>query len=132
MVVCLQKCASVDCGKLPVANSKKYVVWQILWQSWRLLAPSWDSGSLHFLLAGISDAQAGYYCSVCECILRDSQSYLDHINGKFHNRALGMSMRVERSTANDVRHIPRQTQVSIPLHYRCAEGFALQNRGKQL
>ena len=49
--------------------------------------------------------QAGYYCSVCECILRDSQSYLDHINGKFHNRALGMSMRVERSTANDVRYL---------------------------
>lgn len=50
-----------------------------------------------------SCVQAGYYCSVCECILRDSQSYLDHINGKYHNRALGMSMRVERSTAEDVR-----------------------------
>lgn len=25
--------------------------------------------------------QAGYYCSVCDCQLRDSQSYLDHING---------------------------------------------------
>lgn len=25
--------------------------------------------------------QAGYYCNVCDCILRDSQSYLDHING---------------------------------------------------
>lgn len=47
--------------------------------------------------------QAGYYCSVCDCILRDSASYLDHINGKYHNRALGMSMRVERSTADDVR-----------------------------
>ena len=47
--------------------------------------------------------QAGYYCSVCDCILRDSQSYLDHINGKWHNRALGMSMRVERSTADEVR-----------------------------
>jgi len=35
--------------------------------------------------------------------LRDSASYLDHINGKYHNRALGMSMRVERSTADDVR-----------------------------
>ncbi|KAL3162669.1 hypothetical protein ABBQ38_008713 [Trebouxia sp. C0009 RCD-2024] len=47
--------------------------------------------------------QAGYYCNVCECILRDSQSYLDHINGKYHNRALGMSMVVEKSTADDVR-----------------------------
>ncbi|BDA50816.1 Zinc finger matrin-type protein 2 [Coccomyxa sp. Obi] len=47
--------------------------------------------------------QAGYYCSVCDCILRDSASYLDHINGKYHNRALGMSMRVERSTADQVR-----------------------------
>lgn len=46
--------------------------------------------------------QAGYYCSVCECVLRDSQSYLDHINGKYHNRALGMNMVVERSTADQV------------------------------
>lgn len=85
--------------------------------------------------------QAGYYCSVCDCILRDSQSYLDHMcavaralthvqhirelsilvttahdsskanakhlscrcsNGKYHNRALGMNMVVERSTADQV------------------------------
>lgn len=48
--------------------------------------------------------QAGYFCNVCDCILRDSQSYLDHINGKWHNRALGMSMRVEKSTAEQVRN----------------------------
>jgi U4/U6.U5 tri-snRNP component SNU23 len=47
--------------------------------------------------------QAGYYCQVCDCILRDSQSYLDHINGKWHNRALGMTMRVEKSTVDQVR-----------------------------
>ena len=50
--------------------------------------------------------QAGYYCSVCDCILRDSQSYLDHINGKWHNRALGTSMRVERSTADAAWPLP--------------------------
>lgn len=48
--------------------------------------------------------QAGYFCSVCDCVLRDSQSYLDHINGKWHNRALGMSMRVERSTVEQVKN----------------------------
>lgn len=47
--------------------------------------------------------QAGYYCAVCDCILRDSQSYLDHINGKYHNRALGMTMRVERKGLEDVQ-----------------------------
>lgn len=26
--------------------------------------------------------QPGYYCAVCECIIRDSTNYLDHINGK--------------------------------------------------
>lgn len=47
--------------------------------------------------------QAGFYCAVCDCLLRDSQSYLDHINGKYHNRALGMSLRVERSSVDQVR-----------------------------
>ena len=44
-----------------------------------------------------------YYCKVCECALRDSQNYLAHINGKKHNRMLGMSMRAERSTLEEVK-----------------------------
>jgi U4/U6.U5 tri-snRNP component SNU23 len=26
--------------------------------------------------------QGGYFCEVCECMLKDSVSYIDHINGK--------------------------------------------------
>ena len=55
-----------------------------------------------------ADAMSGniegsYYCSVCECALRDSANYLAHINGRKHNRMLGMTMRAERSTLGEVR-----------------------------
>ena len=46
----------------------------------------------------------GWHCKVCDCFLKDSHTYLDHINGRKHQRKLGYSMRVERSTKDDLKN----------------------------
>ena len=49
------------------------------------------------------DSQHGaFYCKTCEQTLFDSQSWLSHINGRNHNRLLGMSMKVQKTTADRV------------------------------
>jgi U4/U6.U5 tri-snRNP component SNU23 len=61
-------------------------------------------GKFEVVMAGAAtSARGGFYCDACECLLKDSKTYLDHINGKKHQRKLGMSMRVEKSTLADVK-----------------------------
>jgi U4/U6.U5 tri-snRNP component SNU23 len=36
-------------------------------------------------------------------VVKDSINFLDHINGKKHQRNLGMSMKIERSSLDDVK-----------------------------
>lgn len=51
---------------------------------------------------GVTKTGVGWHCKVCDCFLRDSHAYLDHINGRKHQKNLGFSMRVERSTKDQV------------------------------
>jgi len=51
---------------------------------------------------GVVKSGIGWHCKVCDCFLKDSHTYLDHINGRKHQRNLGYSMRVERSTKDDL------------------------------
>lgn len=47
----------------------------------------------------------GWHCRVCDCFLKDSLTYLDHINGRKHQRYLGYTMRVEQSTTVEVGNV---------------------------
>lgn len=54
-------------------------------------------------VGGSVEGKPGFHCKECNCTLMDSLNYLDHINGARHQQNLGMSMRVERSTPEQVR-----------------------------
>lgn len=55
-----------------------------------------------FIQDGVTKVGVGWHCKVCDCFLKDSHTYLDHINGRKHQRNLGYSMRIEKSTKDQV------------------------------
>lgn len=45
----------------------------------------------------------GFYCELCNRTFKDSLSYVDHLNSRFHLSKLGQSTHVARSTLAQVR-----------------------------
>lgn len=60
-----------------------------------------------------------FWCDICECLCKDSQAYLDHINGRNHNRILGI---LNNNNNNNKRNLMIRNVYSIligsvyPLH----------------
>ena len=49
------------------------------------------------------ESSSAFYCKTCKAQLKDSQTWYDHINGKNHNKMLGMSMIVEKVSLDKVK-----------------------------
>lgn len=52
---------------------------------------------------GVAKGKSPFYCGVCEVDFNDSHSFVDHLNGKRHNRILGMNMKVEAVSVERIR-----------------------------
>jgi len=54
-------------------------------------------------LVGDRSKQGGFYCKTCDVLMKDSLAFADHLNGKMHQRLLGMTMRTERASLGSVK-----------------------------
>jgi len=65
----------------------------------------------------------GWHCRVCDCFLKDSLTYLDHINGRKHQRYLGYTMRVEQSTTAEVGNVLKSLAESEKMKQQQHQNF---------
>jgi U4/U6.U5 tri-snRNP component SNU23 len=71
----------------------------------------------------------GFFCEVCDCVVKDSINYLDHINGKKHQKNMGFSMKVQRSTLEECE---ARFQASLKKNSEVKKEYDVQERIKEL
>lgn len=65
---------------------------------------------------------AGFVCKTCSVTLKDSNRYLMHMNSRAHQRRLGVSMRVKRSSREEVKEAFERVWRQIEREKRLKQG----------
>ncbi|KAI8975036.1 hypothetical protein BDF20DRAFT_943083 [Mycotypha africana] len=60
-------------------------------------------GKIQVVQSVDSRKQPGFYCEACDVTIKDSVTYLDHLNGRKHLANMGMSTKVEKADASSVK-----------------------------
>lgn len=70
--------------------------------------------------SGSTGSGGAFYCDLCQCSIKDSISYVDHLNSRLHISNMGMGMRAQRATLDAV--LKKLDQPPLPHRNRNRRG----------